>query len=147
MVGAPLTEKEVRELLVKEKTCWLATITPKGKPHLIPIHFGFFNGKVHIIFVNRESKSVRNIKHNPNVCFGINIGYKANEIKCVLIQGKAQLIDDISILKNAHQKILTKYLPSKEKAEAFLQRLIISGAIAKRTLVVVNPENTISWKL
>jgi nitroimidazol reductase NimA-like FMN-containing flavoprotein (pyridoxamine 5'-phosphate oxidase superfamily) len=147
MVGIPLSEEEIRELLVKEKTCWLATITPKGKPHLIPIPFGFFDGKVYIIFVDGESKSVRNIEHNPSVCFGINIGYEANSIKCVLIHGKAQLIDNIDVIKKAHQKILTKYLPSKEEAEAFLQKLIVSGAIAKRTLVVIESKKVVSWKL
>jgi nitroimidazol reductase NimA-like FMN-containing flavoprotein (pyridoxamine 5'-phosphate oxidase superfamily) len=147
MVGIPLSEEEIRELLIKEKTCWLATITPKGKPHLIPIHFGFFDGKVYIIFVDGESKSLRNIEHSPSVCFGINIGYKANAIKCVLIHGKAQLIDNIDVMKKAHQKILTKYLPSKEEAKAFLQKLIVSGAIAKRTLVVIESEKVVSWKL
>jgi nitroimidazol reductase NimA-like FMN-containing flavoprotein (pyridoxamine 5'-phosphate oxidase superfamily) len=147
MARTPLAEKEIRELLIKEKTCWLATITPKGKPHLIPINFGFIGGKVHIIFVNKRSKSVRNIEHNPNVCFGINVGYEANEIKCVLIHGKAQLIENIEVLKKAYQKILTKYLPSKEEAGSFLQKLIVSGAIAKRTLIVIRPEKTISWKL
>jgi len=147
MVGIPLSEEEIRELLVKEKTCWLATIAPKGKPHLIPITFGFFDDKVHIIFVGNKSKSIRNIENNPNVCFGINIGYRAGEIKCVLIRGKARLIDKIDVLKKAHLKILTKYLSSKKEAERFLQKLIASGAIRKRVLLVIEPEKTISWKL
>jgi hypothetical protein len=31
MVGTPLSEEEIRELLIKEKTCWLATVSPKGE--------------------------------------------------------------------------------------------------------------------
>jgi hypothetical protein len=147
MVGTPLSEAEIRELLVEEKTCWLATISPKGEPHLIPIHFGFFDGNVHIIFVSKESKSVRNIEGNPSVCFGINVGERAGEIKCVLIHGKAKIIDDSEMLRKAHFKILTKYLPSRKEAEDVLQKLMASGAIKKRALVVIAPEKTISWKL
>jgi hypothetical protein len=147
MVGTPLSKAEVHELLAKEKTCWLATITPKGEPHLIPIHFGFFDGNVHIIFVNKKAKSVRNIKSNPNVCFGINVGERAGEIKCVLIHGKAKIIDKLETLRKAHLKILTKYSPSEKDAENFLQKLIASGAIKKRALVIIAPEKTISWKL
>lgn len=147
MVGASLSEDEIRELLVNEKICWLATITPKEKPHLIPIYFGFLNGKINIIFVNKKSRSIRNIENNPNVCFGINIGYKQGEVKCVLVHGKAEIIDEIRVLKKAHLGILTKYLPSRKEAEETLQKLIASGAIRKRVLVVIPLEKTLSWRL
>lgn len=147
MVGIPLSEEEIHKLLVNEKTCWLATISPKGEPHLIPIHFGFFDGKVHIVFVSRKSKSVRNIENNPSVCFGINIGERAGEIECVLIRGKATIIDGIDVLRKVHLRILTKYSSSKEEAEEFLQKLMASGAITKRTLVAVKPQKIISWRL
>ena len=147
MVSIPLSEEEIRELLAQEKTCWLATVSPKGEPHLIPIHFGFFDGDVHIIFVSNKSKSVRNIENNPSVCFGINVGERAGEIRCVLIRGEAEIIDRIDVLKKAYLKVLTRYLPSKKEAEEFLQKLMISGAITKRTLVVIKPQKIISWKL
>jgi len=147
MVGIPLSKEEIHKLLTNEKTCWLATVTPKGKPHLIPINFGFFDGKVHIIFVDNMSKSIRNIENNQNVCFGINIGYKAGEIKCVLIHGKAEIIDKIDTLRKAHLKILTKYLQSKKEAKRFLQKLIDSGAMRKRVLVIIASSKTISWEL
>jgi len=147
MVGVPLSEEETRELLVKEKICWLATVTSIGKPHLIPINFGFFDKKVHVIFVSNKSKSVGNIEKNPNVCFGINIGYKPGKIKCVLIRGKAKLFNEVDALRRAHLKILTKYLPSRKEAEEYLQKLIASGAIKKRVLVVIDSEKIISWKL
>ena len=147
MVGVPLSKEEIHELLLKEKTCWLATATPKGQPHVIPINFGFFDGNVQVIFVDGKSKSVRNMKNNPRVCFGINVGERAGQIKCVLIHGRAELIDDIDALKQAHLKILPKYLPSKREAEDQLQKLTLSGAITKRILVVIKPLKIISWKL
>jgi len=147
MVGTPLSETEIHELLSEEKTCWLATVSQNGGPHLIPIHFGFFDGNVHIIFVNKRAKSVRNIERHPNVCVGINVGERAGEIKCTLIYGKAKIINNIEMLKKAYSKILKKYLSSEKEAEGFLQKLITSGAIRKRALVVIAPEKTISWKL
>lgn len=147
IVGTPLTEKEMHELLVKEKTGWLATISQKEEPHLIPIHFGFFEGNVHMVFVEKSAKSLRNIKNNSSVCFGINVGERAGEIKCVLIHGKGRIIDNIGVVKNAYLKILAKYLDSEEKAQSFLRKLIVSGALTNRTLVVIKPEKIISWKL
>lgn len=147
MVGTPLSEAEIRKLLVEEKTCWLATVSPKGEPHLIPIHFGFFDGSMHIIFVDKRAKSVRNIESEPSVCIGINVGERAGEIKCVLIHGKAKIINNLEMLRKAHCKILPKYLPSEREAEDLLQKLIESGAIRKRALAVIEPEKTISWKL
>lgn len=146
-IGTPLTETEIRELLVKEKTGWLATTSPKKEPHLIPIHFGFFDDKVHIVFVYKTTKSLAYIQNNPSVCFGINVGEKTGEIRCVLIRGKGKVIDNLDRLKRAYFKLLTKYLPSKEEAETILRKSIASGTIAKRTLVVIEPEKIISWKL
>lgn len=147
MVGTPLSEAEIRELLAREKTCWLATVSPEEEPHLIPIHFDFFDGNVHIVFVNKRARSVRNIESHPSVCVGINVGERAGEIKCVLIYGKARIINNLEMLKEAHSKILTKYLPSEKEAEDYFQKLIASGAIKKRALVVIAPEKTVSWKL
>lgn len=127
MVGRPLTEEEIRELLVKEKICWLATISSKGEPHLIPIYFGVFDGNVHMVFVSGKSETVRNIENNPIVCFGINVGWKAGEIRCVLIRGKAEIVDDIDVLKKANLEILTKYSSSKKEAEELVQKLTASG--------------------
>lgn len=146
-VGTSLNEKEIRELLTEEKTGWLATVSPEKRPHLIPIHFGFFDGKVHVVFVHKSSKSLRYIQNNSSICFGVNVGEKEGEIKCVLILGKGGVVDDNVAFTNAYLKILTKYLSSKDEAEAFFQKLTSSQAIAKRTLVVIKPEKTISWKL
>jgi len=147
MVDTPLAEAEIRELLVKEKTCWLATVSSNGEPHLIPIHFGFFDGKLHLIFVNKRARSMRNIESHPSVSIGINVGERAGEIKCVLIHGKAKIINNHERLSKAYPKILKKYLPSEKEAKDFLEKLTVSGAIRKRALVVVSPEKTISWKL
>lgn len=119
----------------------------KKEPHLIPIHFGFFDGNIYLAFVYKRTKSLRYIRNNPNVCFGINVGERAGEIKCVLIRGRSKVIDNIDAIKNFYLKILTKYSSSKEEAEAILQKSIASGTITKRTLVVIEPEKIISWRL
>lgn len=142
-----MSEDEIHELLVKEKICWLATVSPNGQPHVIPINFGFSNGDVHIIFVSNKSKSVRNIGNNAKVCVGINVGEEQGKIKCVLIRGRAELTDDIKALKQAHLKILPKCLNSKKKAEDFLQKLVATDAITKRMLVIIKPKKILSWKL
>jgi len=138
---------EISELLVKEKTGWLATVSPEKKPHLIPIHYGFFEGKVHVMFVHKTNVSLKHIQNDESVCFGVNVGERAGEIKCVLIHGKGRIVENSSVLFTAYLKILTKYLPSKEDAESFLRKLMSSRAIEQRTLVVIEPEKTISWKL
>ena len=75
MVGTPLSTDEIHRLLAEEKIGWLATVSPKGQPHAIPINFGFFNDIVHIIFVDDKSRSVRNIRNNERVSLGINLEF------------------------------------------------------------------------
>jgi len=65
----------------------------------------------------------------------------------VLIHGKGKIVENGGVLFGAYSKILTKYLPSKEDAELFLRKLVSSRAIEQRTLVVIEPERIISWKL
>ena len=102
---------------------------------------------MYVVFVYKGTKSLRYIRNNPSVCFGINVGERAGEIKCVLLRGKGKIVDDIDVMKKIYLKILTKYLPSKQEAEAFLQKLTITGIVAKRTLVVIKPVKILAWKL
>jgi len=146
-LGTPLSEVEICELLANEKTGWLATVSPENKPHLIPIHYGFFEGKVHVVFVHKKNVSLRHIQNDGSVCFGVNVGERAGEIKCVLVYGKGKIGENGGVLFSAYSKILTKYLPSKEDAESFLRKLMSSRAIERRTLVVIEPQKMISWKL
>lgn len=81
-----LSKFEVEKLL-KSEICYLATADKKGNPHVKPIWFVYYEGKIWFE-TDYSTKSFRNIKHNNRVmiCFGGRETY--------LIWGKVKWYDE-----------------------------------------------------
>lgn len=66
------TDETVRKL-ESEKNIWIATVRPDGRPHLAPVWFAYYEGR---IYISTEEKSIkaRNIRSNPNVTLCLEDG-------------------------------------------------------------------------
>jgi PPOX class probable F420-dependent enzyme len=67
-----LTPEESRRRFAKAKVARLATITPNGHPHVIPVTFAIQNSKLYIAIdhkpkTTKNLQRLRNIKQNPAV--------------------------------------------------------------------------------
>ena len=45
----------------------VATVTPSGEPHVVPVHPAWFEGRLYAL-VGPTSKKMRNVASNPSVC-------------------------------------------------------------------------------
>lgn len=89
-----LTRDEAYEYL-DSRPGWvvLTTIGPGGYPHSVPI--GYFRIGEDVYMGGREStQRVRNIRRNPKVSLLVESGSSMQDIKGLLIQGNAELIDE-----------------------------------------------------
>ena len=67
-----LTEEESRQRFTKSTIARLATITPSGHPHVIPVTFAIQNSTLYIAVDHKPKTThnlqrIRNIKQNPAV--------------------------------------------------------------------------------
>lgn len=64
---------EIQQRLEREANIWLACVRPDGRPHLTPVWFAWYEGKLYACI---QSKSVKtgNIEQNPGVVLALENG-------------------------------------------------------------------------
>ncbi|MFA7249863.1 MAG: pyridoxamine 5'-phosphate oxidase family protein [Dehalococcoidia bacterium] len=72
---------------------WLrvATVGSDGYPHIVPL--GYFRQGDDIVIHMRGQRRV-NVRRNPSVCLLLDAGSARNDLKGVVIQGDATLVED-----------------------------------------------------
>ena len=71
----------------------LATVTPDGDPHVVPIHVDWHNGHLYSMVGLSGAKS-RNITANPAVCLHYQVE-EATNWDSLIVWGRARLLDAI----------------------------------------------------
>lgn len=129
-----LTDQETNSLLSNRLTGTLATINSDGTPYNVPVHYVYLNNTIDIHGLPVGQK-ISNVKANPNICFNIyemkGLLLDGEEKPCdtntayesVVIQGKAQIVEDLNEKKAALSAIILKYTPHLTEKEIPLNML------------------------
>jgi hypothetical protein len=75
------------EKLEKQQNLWFSSVRVDGRPHLVPVWFVWFEGKIYI-GTEPESVKSRNIRRNPKVAVALEDGSKP-----VICEGKARPLE------------------------------------------------------
>ena len=105
------------KFLKEQKILRLATIDPKGVPHIVPVWY-LFSGKKFYVGTNTRTKKAKNVKKNNRVGFCVDVGIRAPNIYGIMGQGKANLILDKSKVNKTAKKILLRYFKTIENPSA-----------------------------
>ncbi len=137
-----MTEEEERAFLLEGHTLQVATIQPDGRPHLAAMWYALLDGKV-AFATYAKSQKVVNLRRDPRITLMIEDGLPYNEVRGLVINGSAEIIEDDPTLAarvlNAAGRHEPADLPDGEIPEQAIR------AASKRALIVVHPEKTYSW--
>ena len=142
----PLSEEEIKELLLAEQVGNLGMVSPDGFPYITPVHFVLIDGKIYIHGL-RVGQKIDYLKANPKIGFEV---YKMNglihdpELPCdtntdyqsVIILGFAKMVDDEALVIKVLDEVVKKFTP-QHVGKSF------PPAILKATGVIeITPEKT-----
>jgi nitroimidazol reductase NimA-like FMN-containing flavoprotein (pyridoxamine 5'-phosphate oxidase superfamily) len=101
-----LTPKELDRYLTEQRTVRLATATPDGRPHVVPLWFVWVHG---IVFMNSTlgNITIRNLQRNPTATGSIDDGDGYDELRGVLVHGTVEWAQDdprLEVVKEAWSK-------------------------------------------
>ncbi len=103
-----MSSEEVDQFLACARVGRLG-IALKDGPYVIPVGFGYADGKVFFHTCNKGLK-MYGLRKNPNVCFEVDETISdATMYKSVIIFGKAEIIDDEKRMIPYLQKLIDKY--------------------------------------
>ena len=117
MVDISMSKMVEEDFLYAGRILRLATINKDGTPHIVPIWYLYENGK---IYIHTEASSVkaRNIQRNNNVAMCVDVGKFYYDLKNVILQGKAKILEDKNPATRIAEKIQVKYFGSCSHPQA-----------------------------
>ena len=139
-----MTEDELRTFVKTGRAVILVTNGPKGYPHAMPMFYGTDPDLTIRIATYESSQKVKNIERDPQVALLIESGSAYDELRGVMIQGRAELSRDldatVDTMIEAMQTTDNEMPPASSLPEEVKRKMA-----GKRVLVRVRPERFISW--
>jgi nitroimidazol reductase NimA-like FMN-containing flavoprotein (pyridoxamine 5'-phosphate oxidase superfamily) len=107
-----LSPAELQSFLSARRTIRLATATPTGLPHVVPLWFVWVDDTV---FMNSTlgNVTIRNLERNPSATGSIDDGDAYEELRGVLIHGEVERAVDDPRLETVKSEWSQKYMGGK----------------------------------
>ena len=145
-----LTPEEQNAFLEAGMTLIVTTLDRKGQPHVAPMWYFLDGGKV-VFRSFTKSQKIVNLRRDPRITVLAETGIAYAELKAVMIQGTARLIDgaeDPKYLLDSYRRLASKY-PMVGPDPIELDETALEAAFGrfapKNTAVIVEPTRVVSW--
>jgi PPOX class probable F420-dependent enzyme len=136
-----LTPAEQRDYLEGSHTCILTSLDRHGYPHSVAMWYVVEpNGTVAMTTFAKSQKAV-NLRRDPRCAVLIESGRTYDELKGLLIRGRAALVDDTTEVLDLLGRVHEKY----NHGQAAEVRDALLAQARKRVLIRVRPERVSSW--
>ena len=83
-------DERIQGWLAEAPVVRLATVTPRGRPHVAP--FWFHSDGARIVISTLENQTVRNLRANPECAVLVDLGTDFKDLRGALIRGRARLL-------------------------------------------------------
>lgn len=137
-----MSDDEVASFLEQSRTATIATIGPRGFPHLVAMWYGLIGGTVYIE-TKAKSQKVANLRRDPRISCSAEAGESYDQLRGVAIEGTAAIIDDTSSDEYwaAAKSVFERYQgPYTEEMRPFLESMM-----HKRVVVRIDRVRVRSW--
>lgn len=136
-----MSKSEIRRYLSRRLIAKLGTVSPQGRPHIVPIWFAYRNGSI-LLCTSKSTVKVRNIEENPKVCVLVDSAQAGMRVRGAMITGEAEILHGADA-KRINRMIHLRYMGSRGLAARSVQDYLSSDDVTIR----VNPKRIVSWDL
>lgn len=137
------TPEEQDQFLKDGWTIQIASIGPKGYPHLVAMWYVLIDGEVHFTTFAKSQK-VLNYQRDPRATLLVESGTEYAELKGVVIYARCEIVPGLDDVVDTLVKINTR---GRAVDEGQRQALIgaVSKTASKRVALKFHPERYVSW--
>ena len=129
------------------KTAIVSTFAGDGRAHVTPVWY-VMEDELLAFRSFTKSQRIVNLRRDPRLTVLVEDGVEYAELRGVMIQGTARLVDDPEYCLHLYVRLAERYPMFPGGAGALDEhavRTALTQYAAKNTAVVVQPENVISW--
>ncbi|MEU7765222.1 PPOX class F420-dependent oxidoreductase [Nocardia sp. NPDC049190] len=135
-----MSDTEITAFLEHSRIATLATIGPKGTPHLTAMWYALIDGEIWFETKLKSQKAV-NLRRDARVTCMVEAGQTYDQLRGVSIEGRAEIIDDADKLFAVGVSVWERYTgPYREEV-----RPMVESMLHKRVAIRVAPERVRSW--
>jgi PPOX class probable F420-dependent enzyme len=141
-----MTDEERGKFLADAHTIIINSIGPGGYPHPMPMWFGIEDDGSVVMTTFTKSQKIRNIERDPRVSLLVEDGTVYNELRGVVIYGKAELVREHEAILDILAKVTAKSAGGAGNApEPGALRKALMNTVPKRTGIRIRREKVVSW--
>jgi PPOX class probable F420-dependent enzyme len=137
--GLAMTDTEIDGYIATALRVQVATINADGTPHVVPMAYLVWEGRIGL-WTDPRSRKVVNLRRDPRVTLLLEDGQSFETFRAVQLRGTARIYDDREVSRQAGEVLFSRYGGLDDAARAQAETLA-----AERVLVVIDPVRTISW--
>jgi PPOX class probable F420-dependent enzyme len=135
-----MSESEIEEFLEKSRTITMATVGPKGRPHLVAMWYAFIDGKIWFE-TKTKSQKVKNIRRDDSISCMVEAGDTYDQLRGVALEGRAVICEDPDEIWAVGVNVFERYTgPYNDDMKPFVETML-----NKRVAVRVDVERVRSW--
>jgi nitroimidazol reductase NimA-like FMN-containing flavoprotein (pyridoxamine 5'-phosphate oxidase superfamily) len=136
-----MSDDERDEFLERHKTLRVATLSPDGFPHNVPVGYQWIDGQV-FFPSDEESQKIANLRRDERVCCIVDEGSAGDDydvLTGVMIQGHASVYDETGHDEVTHDDLMERLFEGGEVADQERYERV------DRVVVEVDPVNIVTW--
>jgi PPOX class probable F420-dependent enzyme len=149
-VDITMTQDEMEAFLAAERTLIVSTIGRDGSPHVAPMWYFLYDER--IVFRSfTKSQKIVNLRRDPRLTVLVESGIAYAELKGVMIEGTARLIDgddDPAFVLEAYRRLAAMYSmvgPKPVDLDPEALEATFGRFAPKNTAVIVEPRRVVTW--
>jgi PPOX class probable F420-dependent enzyme len=138
-----LTEEEQRELIEGERIVAVASLGPRGWPHVMPLWYVPRDGEIWV-WTYAKSQKAKNLERDPRATLMIEDGTEYNELRGVQIEAEAELIRDTDRVVDFAKELTIRYSEGIASVEGDAAAGLEAQA-PKRVAIHFHPKRVATW--
>lgn len=130
-MGVKLTPEELNDFLTNGHTLIMATVRKSGEPFMTPIWYVYLDGAFYVSTLAKSAK-VQHVRRDPRVCCLIEEGDRWIDLKAVVANCDAEIVEDKAAVKRIGEAIGKKYAafrPDTKKQPKSTRKHYASGSV------------------
>jgi PPOX class probable F420-dependent enzyme len=135
-----MTDAELHRFLQEEKTVTVATLGPKGRPHLMPLWF-VADGPVISAWTFGKSQKVKNLERLPQATLQVEAGEQYHELRGAMLECDVEIVRDLAKVTEIGAAVMRRYVgaPPGEIPDSVRQQA------PKRVGLIFRPTRVATW--
>ena len=138
-----LTADEQRELIEGERVVAVASLGPRGWPHVMPLWYVPRDGEIWI-YTYAKSQKARNLERDPRATLMIETGVEYGELRGVQIEAEARIHRQFEAVFELAKELTLRYAEGLSSIEGDAAQALAAQA-RKRVAVHFRPRRVASW--